>query len=89
MKGDFPFMDDWSSVAPSSALEFWRATFAKFAGAGLKALTSTFQRVMHSVLSPFPFAHAYVDDVAVASRTCGGLPAHVQHAQELVQTLAT
>ena len=50
----------------------------EFVGApfGIKTLTSTFQRVMNSLFSEFPFVHVYVDDVLVFSES---LDDHVNH----------
>jgi hypothetical protein len=59
-----------------------------FVGApfGIKTLTSTFQRVMHSLFKDKPFVMVYVDDLLIHSSS---LEQHIEHISEVIEILTS
>ena len=59
-----------------------------FVGApfGIKTLTSTFQRVMHSLFVDKPFVMVYVDDLLIHSSS---LELHIEHVAEVIRILSS
>ena len=59
-----------------------------FVGApfGIKTLTSTFQRAMHSLFVDKPFVMVYVDDLLIHSSS---LELHVEHVAEVIRILSS
>ncbi len=53
---------------------------------GIKTLTSTFQRVMHSLFKDKSFVMVYVDDLLIHSSS---LEEHIAHVSEVIQILTS